>query len=152
MELELNKKKYNLFDYNGILLSNELSDIYFLKDNNNIIYLQIKNYKKRKKYLEETINSMQIIMTNCYNNNISFYFIFDVLNVDIIDIISINKFITLFKKNEKILKQNLNETVICNTGTLTKFFSKLVFSVYTPVKPTKFLKNFEQSINYISIK
>ena len=93
---------------------------------------------------------MQDIITNCYDNNIEFYFLFDLTNVKFLDITGIKKFINLFKYNEKAFKIVLKESIICNGGLLTNLFSNIVFSIYTPIKPTHFLKDYKTSINYIN--
>ena len=126
----------------SILLDN---DFVCISLKNNIINIKIKN----KIPTEENLNSVKVTIQKFYDlvkeKNMKFFHVFNFSDIDITSIpafISNKEFIKdFFGANYKLFQTNLYCSAIIIDNFIVRNGIKLIFTVYIPSKPIKFVSN-----------
>ena len=121
-----------------------------------------KNYKILKTIVNKDVNGnlceltsndaniysimLENFLDNCYNNNIKFALYYDCTFLKTIPVLSIPDFLKVFKKKYEIISKNLIGSTISINGDSFKNLINLFLKFYTPTKPIKSSKNYEESL------
>ena len=136
---------------------NKTFDLKIINKNDYKIYhFDIKIDKTTNNGFLPTLNDIHtwMIMTenflnNCKKNNIRFGFIFNLNNLNSIDVIHILEVCKFLLKYKNILKSFLiGNCIIMNNNTIESFIN-LFLKYYTPVKPLKICKDINECYEFI---
>ena len=111
-----------------------------------ILYISVLKPDPSKKEIKENLDIMDKYMKDAYNNNTLFYMFYDIKKVNkMISTDFLSKLIKMLKNNKSILETNLIKTVIINSGLIIKSLCKIIFLLYTPVKPFEYANSIKEA-------
>ena len=94
----------------------------------------------------KNINILEEFIDTCAKNNICFYLIYDISKESsMIPTKYLLNCVKMFKRNKEKLQKNLIKTFAVGAGTFIQTISKVIFLVYTPVRPYEFVKSIEEA-------
>ena len=99
---------------------------------------------------EDECNKNIIILEDfidtCVKNNICFYLIYDISKeTSMIPTKYLLNCVKMFKRNKEKLQKNLIKTFAVGAGTFIQAISKVIFLIYTPVRPYEFVNTLEEA-------
>lgn len=138
--------------------------------NNNCLELEIDHSNKNYKILKTIINKdengnlyeitandinmysimLENFLDNCYNNNIKFAFYYDFTFLKNVPVLLIPNMLKIFNKKYTILTTNLIGTSININNDSFKNLINLFLKFYTPTKPIKSSKNYEDALIFFN--
>lgn len=94
----------------------------------------------------KNIDILENYINNCVKNNRCFYLIYDISNESsMIPTKYILNCVNMFKRNKENLQKNLIKTFAVGLGTFIQTISKVLFLIYTPVRPYEFVSTLEEA-------
>ena len=111
-----------------------------------ILYISVLKPDPNKNEVIENLDILNKYMQDAHNNNTLFYMFYDIKKVNkMISTDFLSKLIKMLKNNKKILETNLIKTVIINSGLIVKSLCKIIFFLYTPVKPFEYANSIKEA-------
>ena len=111
-----------------------------------ILYLRVLKDSCNDEEVELNCSVLETYIKNRVENDKCFYIFYDVENIKkFFPMKYVYSVIKMFKKNEENIKKGLIKTFIINTSNLIIGISKMVLTIYTPIRPHEFVKNTEEA-------
>tara|TARA_Y100000389_G_C17360522_1_gene463492 strand:+ start:337 stop:768 length:432 start_codon:yes stop_codon:yes gene_type:complete len=111
-----------------------------------IIYLRVLKDKATEEEIKLNIDVLESYIENRVSNDKCFYLIYDVEKIKkLVPLKYIYSVVKMFKKNTENLKKGLIKTFVINSSKTIINVSKIVFSLYTPIRPYEFVKTIEEA-------
>ena len=111
-----------------------------------ILYLRVLKDSCSDEEVTLNCDVLETYIKNRVENNKCFYIFYDVEKIKkFFPMKYVYSVIKMFKKNEENIKKGLIKTFIINTTNFIIGISKIIFTIYTPIRPYEFVKNTEEA-------
>lgn len=111
-----------------------------------ILYLRVLKDSCSNEEVTLNCEVLETYIKNRVENNKCFYIFYDVEKIKkFFPMKYVYSVVKMFKKNEENIKKGLIKTFIINTSKFIIGISKIIFTIYTPIRPYEFVKNTEEA-------